>query len=110
MQRHRVHAVTQAGRRGAVFKHVAQVRITQVARNLIPLHAERTVGAFDDIDLGDGPPEAGPTRAGIKFRARVKQGGVAADAAVQPVRLVVIVFAGEGQLRAGLAGDVERGG
>src|ERR1700730_10547143 len=110
MQRYGIHAVTQASRPGAVIKHVPQVRVAQPARDCIPLHAEAVIRGFNDIDPGDGLPEARPAGSGIKLRAGIVKSGVATDAPVYPIGLVVIVFAGERHLSACLTCDVKGGG
>src|SRR5580704_15405954 len=59
-ERQRVHAITESGWFGAVVEDMAQMRVTQSARNRCTSHIERRVGAFVHILLGNWLPEAGP--------------------------------------------------
>ena len=88
-QRHRIHAVAQAGRPRAIVENVAEMRVAQPAHHLAPDLAQRHIHLFVDIFFGDGLPEARPARAGIELRAGVEQRVVAVDAAVQAWRMLL---------------------
>ena len=106
MQRCRIHAVAQAGRRRPVVEDVAQVGIAAAAQRLDANHAEAAVLALHDVGGGDRLPEARPAGAGIELGGRVEQGGVAADAAVHAAGMVVVVGAAERAFGTAAAGDV----
>src|ERR1700678_257930 len=93
--------------RWAVVKNVAQMSVAPGALHLISLHPVRIVLLYLDVFFGDGLIEAGPSRAGFEFRFGIEKDRVAADAVVQPIRVVVGVFAGAGDLSTGLAGPLE---
>src|ERR1700687_2559943 len=76
-----VHAIAQAGGRGAVVEYVTQVGIAETARDGGADHAEAGIAGFQNIFFGDGLPETGPAGAGFKLCRGIEERGVAADAA-----------------------------
>ena len=60
------------------------------------LHAQRAVSLLNHVFLRDRLIEARPACPGFKFRLRIEQNRVAADAVIQAVRMVVGIFARTG--------------
>jgi hypothetical protein len=77
----RVHAVAQPGGGGSVIEDVAQMSITQAARDCGADHHEASVDGIDHVFRRNGLPEAGPSSAGIELGCGVEQGQGASDAA-----------------------------
>ncbi len=107
LQRRRVHAVAEASGFGAVFKDVAQVAIAAGTEIFDTDHAECGIGNVFDIFTGDGGPETGPAGAGVELRFGVEENGIAANATVEAVGIILVEFAGEGAFSAVFAGDIE---
>ena len=63
-----IQAVTLSGRRRAIRKDVAEVRITCLAQHFGPDHSEARVRAFRHTSLGKRSREARPSRTGVKLR------------------------------------------
>ena len=87
---------------------MAQVRVTQAARNGCAHHEQAAVGGLQDIFFGNGGPKARPAGAGLELGAGVEQSGVAANAAEDTFLVIVRIFVGVGALGAGVASDFER--
>src|SRR5262249_42529126 len=94
-QRHRVHAVAQAGRRRAVVEDVAEVRAAAAALDLDAREAEQVVLLGVDQLLAQRRPEARPAGAGVELGGRREQRVAAGDADVGADALEVLVLAGE---------------
>jgi hypothetical protein len=62
-----VHAVAQSGWTGTVIEDVAQMRIALATGNCRALHAKGHVLYFKDVLLGNGLPEAWPSRTGFEL-------------------------------------------
>src|ERR1700730_98047 len=68
-----VHAIAQAGGRGAVVEYMTQVSIAETARDGVADHAEAGIAGFQNIFFGDGLPETGPAGAGFKLFGGIKE-------------------------------------
>src|SRR6266404_815340 len=91
-------------RRGAVLKHVAQVRAAFLAHHLGSLHAESAVGFGLHVFLGDRRPETRPAGARFELGVRAEQRIGTAHAKVSPLLVILIILACEGALGALFAG------
>ena len=107
VQRGRVHAVAQAGVRGAVREDMAQVRAAVAADRLDTRHAVAAV-----FDIGDGAGhgfiKGRPAATCIKLGVRVKQLGAAAHAVVAAISPELFVLAGVGAFSRRVARDLKR--
>ena len=101
----RIHAVAEAGRRGAVVEDVAEVAVAQSATDGGAHHHQRAVDGFDDVLIGDGLIEAGPAGAGFEFGFAGEEGEVAATAAEEACAVLIPTVAGEGALGVFVAED-----
>src|SRR5580704_5910594 len=108
VERSRVHAVAQACGFRSVVEHMPQMSIATRAGNGIANHAEGQIPVLDDVLFRDRLPETRPARARLELGARVVEHGVAADAVIQTISVVVRVLAGPGALGARSACDVVR--
>src|SRR5438093_12967400 len=103
--RRRVHAVAQAGRRGAVVEDMAEMSAAARARHLVAHHAETAVDGGLHMGLRDRGPEARPAGSGFELGGGVEQLEPAARALVDASGMVVPVGACEGRLGALVAQD-----
>lgn len=62
-----IHAIAQAGGRGAVFKHVAEMRATFRAAGFGADHSVSGIAMFLDFGGIGGLIEAGPAGSGFEF-------------------------------------------
>src|SRR5688572_23401234 len=83
-ERHRVHAVAQAGGSRAVVENMAEMRGATCAADFLPARAGGLALALDQVMARDGLPEARPAGAGVVLGLGVVQRGIAADAAIEP--------------------------
>ena len=102
-QRHRVHAIAQAGRFRTVVEHVTEMRVAQGAAHLGARHAEHAILDLAHVLRRDGLPETRPAGAGIVFGAGIEQRVVATYAAIQARLMPVVTRLGKRRLRALLA-------
>ena len=79
---------------------MSQMRIASGAAHLGTYHAETVILDFDQGIVAEGLEIAGPAGTGIKFGIGGEEGGIAADASVDPIAFMLIVFTAEGGLRA----------
>lgn len=100
LERRRIHAITQSGRRGAVFEHVAQMRITAATQHFRAAHEKTVVLMFRDNIRCKRLPIARPTGAGIEFSVGTKQRIAAANTGVRSGRFAVVIVTTEGGLGA----------
>src|SRR6186997_303947 len=105
-QRNGVDAEAQPARWRPVGKHVAQVRVADVAGRLDALHAVAFVEVISDDALLERLREARPTRAAVELARRVEQRRAAADAVVAAGREQRAHLGAEGPLGAFLARDL----
>lgn len=97
---HGINAITEASRRRAVFKHVAEVRVASSAKHFCSSHPVTRIG-FELNVLGiHRIREARPTRAGLEFLLGMKQLSSATNAAEYSVFVEVPKLAGERALGA----------
>ena len=89
IQRRGIHAVAQAGRLRAVVKDVPQVRVASRAQHLGASHEKRAVGFGAHVLFGDRLIEAWPSGARLELGIRIEQRRGAADAPIQPFRVVL---------------------
>src|SRR5436190_19080753 len=73
LQRGGVHAETLTGRRRAVVKEVAEVRIARFPTDLNTLHSVRSIALFRHAILLNGLSETWPAGAAIEFVERTKE-------------------------------------
>src|SRR5258708_5478819 len=100
-----VHAIAQAGGAGAVVEKGAEVGVAETAGDFVAGHAETVVSGNKNVFLRDWRPEAGPAGARFKFCVRVKEDVVAADAAIEPLRVIFEVGILESAFRTRVPGD-----
>ena len=93
-----IDAVAQASWLRAVWKHMAQMRITFSTHNLCAQHAEAPVFLGDHRAGFDRLPKAGPTSAGLKFFIGIEQVLAATDTAIGTGFGSIMIFAGKGAL------------
>src|SRR5690606_12376154 len=105
VQRGRVDAVAQPGRRRTVGEHMPQVRITARAAGLDAAHAMAEVFVLGHGFDVHGRVEARPAAARVVLGVRFKQRAATGHAAVLARLLVVPVFAGERRLGGRAAAD-----
>src|ERR1051325_194213 len=98
LQRGGVDAVTQAGRGGAVVKHMPEVRVRTAAHPLGRAHEQAVVPLRFDVVRPDRLPVTRPAGAGLELRVRTEQFLSAADAAIRARFVVVPILAREGAL------------
>src|SRR5262249_35619719 len=106
LQRKRVDAVAQAGRRRAIREDVAEMAAAVRARHFGADHTVAGVAMLVDHLIVLGRGEAGPAAAGIELCARVEQRRTAAGADEGARALAVQKLTGERSLRALLAQHV----
>src|SRR5260370_35932509 len=94
-----VHAIAQAGGGGAVVENVAEVGVAETAGDFVTGHAETVVSGNKNVFLRDWRPEAGPAGARFKFCVRGEKSVVAADAAIEPLRVIFEVGVLESAIR-----------
>jgi hypothetical protein len=92
VQRRGIHAITLAGRAGAIVKDMSEVRSAFVAHHLHAPHSVARIGLGSDAFRSDWRRETGPPRAGIGL----EQGIPAAYAAIGAILMMVPIFSGEG--------------
>jgi len=109
LQRDRVDAETQAGRRWAIAEDVSEVGVATAAHDLDPRLGAVIVGRRLDLGGCDRAPEARPARPRLELGARAEQRCVTANARVGAHSVVIHVLAGEGGLGRLHAGDKETG-
>ena len=97
-QRHRIHAITQSRRPRAVVEHMAKMTVAACAVHRRAFPSKAVVAFLDDIFLGNGLPETGPSRAGIELGGRVEQCRIASGAPVQAWDGWLFVLPAEGAL------------
>ncbi len=95
-QRCGIDAVAQTGRIGAIFEQMSQVGVTIAANDFHSFHVMTVIVLLLDVLLGHWGEEAGPPASRIIFGVRTEQFASAADAPIQPLFMVVPVFACEG--------------
>src|SRR5471030_137321 len=103
-QRRRIDAITKAGSRRPILKHVAQVRVALAAQRFHTLHEQAGIGLGAGGFLDDGRPETRPAGSRLELFLRPEQRIAAADAAVHARLMVVPITSRERPLRALLAG------
>jgi len=101
-----VHAIAQAGGRGAVVEHVAKMGVALRAAYLRARHGIGLVLVQANGVIVHRSIEAWPSRAGIVFGLGGEKRAAAGHAAIEAFALVVPIGAGEGTLGAVLARDV----
>jgi hypothetical protein len=94
-----IDAVAQSGRSRAILEYVTEVRIAAGAQHFYPSHEMAVVFLVDDILRSGRLPERRPSRTGIEFGLRVKQGSAAAGATIHALIVAVPVFPCECPLR-----------
>src|SRR5215471_10079764 len=94
-------------RRWSIVEDVSEVSIATDTQYLVAHHTVRSVAPHDDVFLRDRLPEAWPASAGLELGFGIEKHRVAADAVIQPVRVIVKVLAGARIFRVGLASDFE---
>lgn len=87
-----IDAVAQPGRSRTVLEYVTEVRVAAGAQHFYPPHEMAVIFLIDDIFRPGRLPERRPSRTGIEFGIRVKQGGAAASATIHPLIVAVPVF------------------
>ncbi len=105
IQRRRVDAVAQSGRRRAVGEDVAEVGAAVVAGDFGAQHAEAAVDVLVDQFFVVRRVKTRPAAARIELGLGAEKRGTAADAAVGAVAVGIPIFASEGGLGAFFAGD-----
>lgn len=104
LQRRRINAVAQPGRRRAVGEDMTEMGAAVVAGDFRAQHAEAAVDVFVDQFFIVRRVKTRPAAAGIELGFGAEKRGAAADAAVGAVGVRVPILAGEGRLGAFLAG------
>ena len=84
-----IQAVSQAGRRRTVMKHVSEMPAASSTADLRAKHTVTLILDLDNVLLGKRLEKAGPTRAGMEFRLGAEQGQIAARTKVNARLLVV---------------------
>src|ERR1035438_877786 len=84
---------------------MTQVGITFAAQRFGAHHPKAGIGFLGDILLGDRRPEAGPAGTRLELGVGGEQRVATAYTAVDALIVQLVVLAGEGRLRAFLAGD-----
>ena len=106
LQRHGIHAITQAARGWAIREDVAQMGVTRVADSFDALQKRRPVKPVgNDIRL-DGLCERWPARMRLKFLRRIEKDGFATKAGIDSRLKEAAHFRAKGALRSGLPGDM----
>lgn len=100
LQRCRIDAVTQTGRRWPVGEHMAQMSIAFATLHFDAVHAVAEIIQAGNGIFTERLKVAGPATPGVKLGIRIEQLSAAAGAVINTRRLAVMVFAGKGSLRA----------
>src|SRR2546422_4435395 len=100
LERRRVQAVAQAGRRRAVGKHVTEVAVTPSAADLGTDHPGTRVADGSDVVGIERLEEAGPARTRLELRLRPEERQAAQPARVRARFFLVQQGAAEGPLGA----------
>ena len=95
-----VYAISQAGGARAVREDVAQVGAAGITHHFGPAHSVAVVVFGFHVFFGDGFVEAGPSAAGIEFRARIEQFVSARGAAIHSRLFRIVIFSREGRFGA----------
>ena len=104
-QGRRVDAKAQSAGWGAIRKYMSKMRTAMAAVYLIPAHTVRGIAACCQTVRLNGLIEAGPTAAGFKFVASVKQRFVAACTLINSLVVAIPVFSCKRGLSAALAAN-----
>ena len=94
-----IHAVAQTGWLRPIIENMAEMCIAARTGHRDTLHEETIVLRLHDIQFGNRLPETGPSGTRIELGCRVVECGIAADAAVDPRSMIIIVLAGARPLR-----------
>ena len=87
-----IDAVAQSGRSRTILEYMTEVRVAAGAQHFYPPHEMAVVFLVDDIFRSGRLPERRPSRTGIEFGLRVKQGGAATGATIHALIVAVPVF------------------
>ena len=87
-----IDAVTQSRRCRSILEYMTEVPIAAGAQHFYPSHEMAVIFLINDIFRPDRLPERRPSRTGIEFGIRVKQGGATAGATIHSLIVTVPVF------------------
>jgi hypothetical protein len=99
LQRHRIDAVSQAGRPGSIRKHMPEVCSAFTAHDFSPAHAVGVVCFGFDILFGDWLVKAGPAGSGLIFGIGVEQLVAACGALIYAGLFGLVILAREWTFR-----------
>ncbi len=95
-QRGGIYTVTHAGRLGAVVEQVPQVRPALSAGYFDTNHTETAVGDRSNLFVVYGLPKTRPARTGIILAFGIKKLITAANTAINPVFVMIVIFSRKG--------------